>query len=132
MSDLPQANALVPNSLEPNISASTNSASKTLAAKSKASKATASKTIASKTLAELASMHTGSLMTRRQALLSCAETSTLSAQDKASLFTAIQFKDTQVWQNAYRDLKSVLDKREHLPNKQERKAQRQARAKHKR
>lgn len=85
--------------------------------------------IPSKTLAELAAMHTGSLMTRREALLKCAETSTLSDQDKTSLFTAIQYKDTTVWQNAYRELKSVLDTREHLPNKQARKAERQARAK---
>ncbi|MGO4998455.1 hypothetical protein [Oceanisphaera sp. W20_SRM_FM3] len=85
--------------------------------------------IAAKTLAELEAMHTGTLMSRRQALLKCAATSTITMQDKASLFTPIRFKDTQVWKNAYRDLKSVLDKREHLPNKQERKAQRQQRAK---
>lgn len=85
--------------------------------------------IAAKTLTELAAMHTGSLMSRRQALLKCADTAPLSEQEKASLFLPIRFKDTQVWKNAYRDLKSVLDKREHLPNKQERKALRQAQAK---
>ena len=90
---------------------------------------TVAKVIAPKTLAELEAMHTGSLMSRRQALLKCAETSTLTMQDKASLLIPIQFKDTTVWQNAYRDLKSVLDQREHLPNKQQRKALRQARAK---
>lgn len=92
---------------------------------------TSAQGIAAKTLAELEALHTGTLMSRRQALLTCPETSTLSTQDKASLFTPIRFKDTQVWKNAYRDLKSVLDKREHLPNKQERKMQRQAKAKHK-
>ena len=90
---------------------------------------TAAKVIPPKTLAELEAMHTGSLMSRRQALLKCAETSTLTMQDKASLLIPIQFKDTTVWQNAYRDLKSVLDQREHLLNKQQRKALRQARAK---
>lgn len=87
--------------------------------------------IAAKTLAELETLHAGTLMGRRQALLTCAETSTLRPQDKASLFTPIRFKDTQVWKNAYRDLKSVLDKREHLPNKKERKALRKMKAKHK-
>lgn len=106
--------------------------SKLLVPKNSAPKALTPKTIAPKTLAELAAMHTGSLMSRRQALLRCPETSSLSVQDKASLFSAIQFKDTQVWQNAYRELKNELDTREHLPNKQERKAQRQARAKNKR
>ena len=90
------------------------------------------KVLQPKTIAELEAMHTGTLMSRRQALLKCAEISTLTDQDKASLLIPIQFKDTTVWQRAYRELKTVLDKREHLPNKQERKAQRQARAKHKR
>ncbi|GGB31569.1 hypothetical protein GCM10011502_00670 [Oceanisphaera marina] len=85
--------------------------------------------IAHKTLAELRAMHTGTLMNRRQALLKCPETSTLTARDKASLLLPIRFKDTAVWQNAYRDLKSVLDTREHQPTKQQRKALRQARAK---
>lgn len=92
-------------------------------------KPTEANTIEPKTLAELQAMHTGTLMSRRQALLKCPETSTLTLQDKTSLFTPIRFKDTTVWQNAYRELKSVLDSREHLPNKQERKALRQARAK---
>lgn len=82
-----------------------------------------------KTLAELQAMHTGTLMNRRQALLKCPETSTLTARDKASLLLPIRFKDTAVWQNAYRELKSVLDTREHQPTKQQRKALRQARAK---
>lgn len=95
-------------------------------------KAPANKTIEPKTIVELEAMHTGTLMSRSRTLLKCAETSTLTIQDKASLFTPILFKDTVVWKNAYQELKSVLDQREHLPNKQERKAMRQARAKHKR
>ncbi|OEY65917.1 hypothetical protein [Marinobacter sp. X15-166B] len=82
-----------------------------------------------KTLAELEAMHTGTLMNRRKALLRCPETSELPPDEKAAPFGKIRFKDTAVWQQAYRELKSVLDKREHLPNKQERKAMRQARAK---
>ncbi|WP_319781871.1 hypothetical protein [Oceanisphaera sp. IT1-181] len=98
-------------------------------AKSIEAKSIEAKTIEPKTLAELQAMHTGTLMSRRQALLKCPETSTLTIADKASLFTPIRFKDTTVWQSAYRELKTELDKREHLPNKQERKALRQARAK---
>ncbi|ART79771.1 hypothetical protein [Oceanisphaera avium] len=90
------------------------------------------KEIAPKSLAELDAMHTGSLMSRRRALLACPESSNLTAQDKASLLLPIRYKDSQVWKNAYQELKQVLATREHLPNKQERKAQRQARAKRKR
>ncbi len=82
-----------------------------------------------KTIAELEAMHTGTLMNRRAALLKCPEISELPPQEKASAFGKIRFKDTTVWQQAYRDLKGVLDKREHLPDKQERKAMRQAQAK---
>ncbi len=81
-----------------------------------------------KTMTELEAMHTGTLMNRRKALLKCPEISELPPQEKASAFGKIRFKDTVVWQKAYQELKSVLDKREHLPNKQERKAMRQAQA----
>lgn len=85
-----------------------------------------------KTLVELEAMHTGSLMNRRKALLKCPETSTLPELDKALPNGDIRFKDTAVWRKAYQDLKSVLDLREHLPNKQERKALRQQQAQKKR
>ena len=84
-----------------------------------------------KTLAELEAMHTGTLMNRRKALLKCPETSGLAASQRMPN-AAIGAKDTPSWKKAYSELKSVLDKREHLPNKQERKALRQARAKNKR
>lgn len=82
-----------------------------------------------KTLAELEAMHTGSLMKRRDALLQCTERPDRE-NAAASVGTGpIEFKDSPQWRQAYSDLKQVLDRREHLPNKQERKALRQARAK---
>ena len=81
-----------------------------------------------KSLAELEAMHTGSLMSRRKALLKCEESFELSDQIEASNSGKIEFKNTTEWQQAYQDLKSVLDTRENLPNKQERKAMRQAKA----
>lgn len=79
-----------------------------------------------KTMAELEKMHTGTLMNRRKALLKCDES---FEQTKSSSSGKIEFKDTPEWQQAYKDLKTVLDTRENLPNKQERKAMRQAKAK---
>lgn len=75
---------------------------------------------------ELAEMHTGSLMSRREALLKCDESSQASTRSTPGL---IEFKNTAEWKQAYSDLKSALATREHIPNKQERKALRQQRAK---
>ena len=74
-------------------------------------------------------MHTGSLMSRRKALLQCKESLDLSGEVAQKSPGLIEFKDTPEWQCAYNDLKQVLSQREHLPNKQERKALRQAAAK---
>ncbi|MBL4801240.1 MAG: hypothetical protein JKY45_05045 [Emcibacter sp.] len=85
--------------------------------------------------AELKDLHTGTLMTRRAALLKCEETGSHSdrvgyeAKPLPTRTGLIQFKDTTEWQQAYAELKAVLDTRENLPNKKERKAMRQARAK---
>lgn len=81
-----------------------------------------------KSLAELEAMHTGTLMNRRKALFKCDESFALSNQSKPSGSGMIEFKNTPEWQKAYKELKSVLDNRENLPNKQERKALRQAKA----
>lgn len=81
-----------------------------------------------KSLAELEAMHTGSLMSRRKALLKCDESFELSDQSKPSITDKIEFKNTVEWKQAYQDLKSVLDSRENWPNKLERKALRQAKA----
>ena len=80
-----------------------------------------------KTVEELKEMHTGSLMSRRAALLKCEESFELSdrngyeTKSKASEAGFIEFKDAPEWQQAYNDLKSVLSTRENVPNKQERK-----------
>ena len=79
-----------------------------------------------KSLADLEAMHTGSLMSRRKALLKCEESFELSDQIEPSNSDKIEFKNTTEWKQAYQDLKSVLDTRENLPNKQERKAMRQS------
>jgi len=79
-------------------------------------------------------MHTGTLMTRRAALLKCKESFESSdrvgyeARPSATSTGIIEFKDTDAWNRAYEDLKSVLATRENLPNKQERKEIRQAKA----
>lgn len=73
-------------------------------------------------------MHTGSLMSRRKALLQCKGGGPPEPAESLSI-QLIEFKESAAWRRAYRELKSVLDKREHLPSKQERKAMRQARAK---
>lgn len=84
-----------------------------------------------KTIEELEQMHTGSLMKRRAALLACEESFVVSDQygQPESSGKLIEFKDTPQWQQAYAELKLVLSTREHLPNKQERKALRQEKAK---
>ena len=81
-----------------------------------------------KTLAELEAMHTGSLMSRRKSLLKCDESFELSDQTVRSGSGLIEFKNTPEWKQAYQQLKEVLAKREHVPNKQERKKLRQLKA----
>jgi len=85
---------------------------------------------------ELAELHTGTLMARRDALLRCEES--FAASDRACHQGAsprpaqtgfIEFKDTAEWKQAYAELKAVLAGREHIPSKAERKIARQAKAK---
>jgi len=78
---------------------------------------------------DLEKMHTGTLMSRRNALLKCEESFELSDQYQASKNDGIEFKNTPQWKQAYQDIKAVLSTRENIPNKQERKALRQAKAK---
>ena len=74
-------------------------------------------------------------MNRRAALLKCEEKFVQS--DRVGYEAAplpaktglIEFKDTVEWQLAYFELKAVLDTRENIPNKKERRAIRQAKAK---
>ncbi len=82
----------------------------------------------------LSSMHTGTLMNRRAALLKCEESfesgcAEIGAQPASSKTGLIEFKDTAEWKEAYQELKNILDTRENLPNKQERKEIRQTKAK---
>ncbi|MCJ8315403.1 MAG: hypothetical protein MJK11_20845 [Pseudomonadales bacterium] len=84
-------------------------------------------------VAELESMHTGSLMSRRKALLKCEESFELSDQvgynSPINDGITIEFKDSKVWKQAYQDLKNILSTRENILNKQERKEIRQVKAK---
>lgn len=91
-----------------------------------------SNTVEPLSIEQLESMHTRSLMTRRKKLLQCKETGNASDPAEVAALGTIEFKDTPEWQRAYDDLKQVLSGREHLPNKQERKAMRQAAAKQRR
>ena len=89
-----------------------------------------------KTVKELEAMHTGTLMSRRKALLKCEECFSHSVRsydgekepspDNSGF---IEFKDTPAWQQAYSDIKKILATRENIPSKAERKAMRQAKAK---
>ena len=86
-----------------------------------------------KSIEELESKHTGSLMSRCIALLKCEVSYELSdqfgirSQDKDAGFIA--FKDSNNWKKAYKELMSILATREHISNKEERKALRQTKAK---
>ena len=83
--------------------------------------------VSPKTLAELEELHTGTLMSRRNALLKCEES--FEHEPKPTGKDVIEFKNTVEWKQAYSDLKVVLAKREHLPTGSERKTMRQAKAK---
>ncbi|QKQ26626.1 hypothetical protein [Candidatus Reidiella endopervernicosa] len=73
-----------------------------------------------KTIEALNEMHTGSLMSRRAALLRCEESFELSDRNgyetkpKVSETGVIEFKDTPEWQQAYSELKSVLSTRDNI------------------
>ena len=64
---------------------------------------------------ELAKMHTGSLMSRRKALLACEESLEFSDRDLDYRVESgyIEFKQTGEWTKAYQELKSELNDREH-------------------
>ncbi len=66
---------------------------------------------------KLKTMHTGSLMRRRKALLAGEESIELSDWDADYVVSDgyIEFKQTETWQRAYRELKRVLNTRAHWP-----------------
>ena len=74
-----------------------------------------SKKIETIDLESLEQMHTGSLMSRRKALLACEESIKLSDRDQGYVVENgyIEFKQTEEWKKAYSQLKSVLKNREH-------------------
>lgn len=82
----------------------------------------------------LESMHTGTLMSRRLALLKCEESFELSDrfghESKPNIedTKTIEFKDSTEWQNAFNELKVVLAARENIMSKQELKVIRQQKA----
>lgn len=82
--------------------------------------------------AALEAMPTGSFRSRLRKLLACEESREASDRpdetgDRAPS-RVIEFKQSAEWTAAHRDLKAVLAKREHLPNAQERRDKRMARA----
>ena len=69
-------------------------------------------------VAELEKMHTGSLLTRLQKLRELEEdpaSSTWLEEEISQFDDMILFKSSNEWKMAYRDLKSVLNTREHVP-----------------
>ena len=80
---------------------------------------------------QLMTLHTGTLMKRRDELLKCDESLEISDSLKTELNSQdlIQYKNTKEWREAYADVKEVLSTREHVPNKKERKLLRQQKAK---
>ncbi len=69
---------------------------------------------------ELQKLHTGTLLARLQRLRWCEDTadlSHLSESEIASVGDKILFKEQPKWQRAYKELKAILDEREHLKSK---------------
>ncbi len=83
---------------------------------------------------ELEGMHTGTLMSRRDALLKCEESfehsdrNCYEKEPKPSTSGFIEFKDTAEWQQAYEELRDLLASRENIPSKKERKVEHQSKA----
>lgn len=88
-----------------------------------------------KSITELEKQHTGTLMSRRAALLKCegafevTDRAGYNIKPSPSETGIIEYKDSLEWQQAYEDLKGILATRENLRSKQERKHIRQAKAK---
>ena len=80
---------------------------------------------------QLITLHTGTLMKRRDELLKCDESLEMSDSLKTDLNSQdlIQYKNTNEWREAYADVKEILSTREHVPNKKERRLLRQQKAK---
>ena len=77
---------------------------------------------------DLESLHTGTLMNRRNALLKCEESFELSDQDEIVKHNGIEFKNSLEWKQAYQELKVVLSTRENVSSKLDRRVLRHKKA----
>ncbi|WP_310484638.1 hypothetical protein [Chamaesiphon sp. VAR_48_metabat_403] len=66
---------------------------------------------------ELEKLSTKQLLGRLQRLRQCEESLELSDRDNIDLSGCIEFKQSQEWLEAFRDVKQILSLREHIPKK---------------
>lgn len=71
-----------------------------------------------KSLAELEALSTKQLLGRLKQLHQCEESLVLSDRDVADDSGRIEFKQSREWVSAFRDVKQVLSRREHVPRKE--------------
>ena len=72
-----------------------------------------------KSLTELEALSTKQLLGRLKQLHQCEESLALSDRDVADNSGRIEFKQSPEWISAFRDVKQVLSRREHVPKKSE-------------
>ena len=72
-----------------------------------------------KSRAELEALSTKQLLGRLKQLQQCEEALALSDRDVADDSGRIEFKQSSEWISAFRDVKQVLSRREHVPKKSE-------------
>jgi hypothetical protein len=70
-------------------------------------------------LVELEALSTKQLLGRLRRLHECEESLALSDRDVANDSGCIEFKQSAEWIAAFRDVKQVLSRREHVPKKSE-------------
>jgi hypothetical protein len=70
-------------------------------------------------LVELETLSTKQLLARLRRLHECEESLALSDRDVASDSGCIEFKQSAEWISAFRDVKQVLSRREHVPKRSE-------------
>ena len=71
-------------------------------------------------LLELEALSTKQLLGRLRRLHACEESLALSDRDVADNSGCIEFKQSQEWLSAFRDVKQVLSRRGHVPKKSSR------------
>lgn len=70
-------------------------------------------------LIELETLSTKQLLGRLKRLHQCEESLAMSDRDLADDTGRIEFKQSSEWVSAFRDVKQVLSRREHVPGKSE-------------